>query len=165
MHEWVICSPQGVWGFGGCLIFFCLLNEGLLQLCNGGAGSGSDSCWLQALFGDMPSFSTEQAKAASHVALTLLWGQLAVLSQFPSQFRARFWILWGLTLGHGLGVSSTFQVTLRVNLTHQVSLAHNFSLPLPVAVIDGLYELTEIQQHDGPVMVHHLILMQWASPL
>ena len=104
-----------------------------------------------------PSFSTEQAKAVIHAALTLLQGQLAILSQFPSQVQARFQILWGLALGRGLGVSSTFQVTLRVNLTCWVSLAHNFSLPLPVVVIDGLYKVMEIQQHDGLAMVHHLI--------
>ena len=74
-----------------------------------------------------------------------------------SLVRAGFRILWGLALGGGLGVSSTFWVTLRVNLTCWVSLTHNFSLPLPVAVINGLYELMEIQQRDGLVMVHHLI--------
>ena len=63
----------------------------------------------------------------------------------------------GLALGHGLGVSSNFQVTLRVNLTRWVSLTCNFSLLLSVVVINGLYELTEIQQCDGSVMVHHLI--------
>ena len=105
----------------------------------------------------MPCFSTEQAKAVIHVALTLLWGQLAILSQFPGQVWTGLQIFGGLALGHSLRVSSDFRVTLRVNLTRRVSLARDFSLPLPVSVIDGLYELMEIQQHDGSVMVHHLI--------
>ena len=63
----------------------------------------------------------------------------------------------GLALGHSLRVPSNFWVTLRVNLTHWVSFAHNFSLPLPVAVIDGLYELTKIQQGDGSIVVHYLV--------
>ena len=45
----------------------------------------------------------------------------------------------------------------RVNLTRWVSPTCNFSLPLPVAVIDGLYELMKVQQGDRLVMVHHLI--------
>ena len=110
-----------------------------------------------ALFGNMPHLSTEQAKAVIHVALMLLRGQLSILSQCLSQVRTGLQIFRGLALGRGLGVPSAFRVTLRVNLTHQVSLACDFSLPLPVSVIDGLYKLTEIQQHDGPVMVHHLI--------
>ena len=105
----------------------------------------------------MPSFSTEQAKAVIHAAPTLLWGQLAIFSQFPSQVQARFQILWGFAFGCGLGVSGNFQVTLRVNPTCQVSLACHFSLPLIVVVIDGLHELMKIQQHDGSVMVHHLV--------
>ena len=111
----------------------------------------------------MPSFSTEQAKTVIHVALMLLRGQLAIFSQFPSQVWARFWTLWGLALGRGLGVSSNFWVTLRVSLTCQVSLTCNFSLPLPVAVIDGLYELTEIQQVTGRSWCTISFLMQWAS--
>ena len=107
----------------------------------------------------MPSLPAKQAKAVIHAVLTLLWGQLAVLAQFPGQVQTRLWILWGLTLGCGLGVPSIFRVTLRINLTHQVSLVGDLSLPLPVAVIDGLHELTEIQQRDGLVVVHHLILM------
>ena len=59
--------------------------------------------------------------------------------------------------GRSLRISSDFRVTLRVNLTHQVSLMCDFSLLLPVSAIDGLYKLTEIQQHDGSVMVHHFI--------
>ena len=93
-----------MWGFGGCLIFFCLLNEGLLQLCNGGTGSGYDGHRLQTIFGNMPSVSTEQAKAVIHAALMLLQGQLAVFAQLPSQVQAVFWILWGLALGCGLRV-------------------------------------------------------------
>ena len=92
-----------------------------------------------------------------HAALMLLWGQLAILSQFPSQVWTGLQIFWGLALGHSLRVSSDFPVTLVVNLTRQASLMRDFSLPLPVLVIDGLYELTEIQQRDRLVMVHHLI--------
>ena len=105
----------------------------------------------------MPCFSAEQAKAVIHAVLTFLQGQLALFSQLPGQVQARFQILQGLAFGHGLGVSSNFQVALRVNLTRRVSLTCNFSLLLPVAVIDGLYKLMEIQQCGGSVMVHHLI--------
>ena len=105
----------------------------------------------------MPSFSAEQAKAVVHAALTLLQGQLAVFAQFPSQVQTRFQILQGLAFGCGLRVPGNFRVTLRVNLTCRVSLVCNFSLPLPVVVINGLYELTKIQQGDGSVMVHHLV--------
>ena len=112
---------------------------------------------LRALFGNMPGFSAEQAKAVIHAALTLLWGQLAILAQFPGQVQTGLRIFRGLALGYGLGVSSDFWVTLMVNLTCRVSLARDLSLPLPVLVINGLYKLMEVQQHDGPVMVHHLI--------
>ena len=105
----------------------------------------------------MPSLPAEQAKAVIHVALMLLWGQLAILAQFPGQVRTRLWILQDLTLGCSLGVPSDFRVTLRVNLTRRVSLAGDLSLLLPVVLIDGLHELMDIQQHDGPVVVHHLV--------
>ena len=65
--------------------------------------------------------------------------------------------LWGLALKRGLRIPSSFWVALRVDLTRWVGLTCNFSLPLPVAVINGLYKLTEVQQGDGPVMVHHLV--------
>ena len=150
-------QPPGCVGFWRLLNLFCLLNEGLLQLRDGSMGSGCNSRRLWALPGDMPSFSAEQAKTVIHAVLTLLQGQLAIFSQFPGQVRAGFQILRGLALGCGLRVSSNFQVTLRVNLTRWVSLACNFSLPLPVVVIDGLYEFMEIQQCDRSVMVHHLV--------
>ena len=105
----------------------------------------------------MPGLPAEQAKAVIHVVLTLLRGQFAVLAQFPGQVRTGLRILWGLTLVCGLRVPSEFRVTLGVNLTHQVSLVGDLSLPLPVAVIDGLHELMEVQQRDGSVVVHHLI--------
>ena len=105
----------------------------------------------------MPCFSAEQAKAVIHAVLMLLQGQLAVLSQFPSQAQTRLWIFRGLALGCGLGVSSDFWVTLRVDLTRRVSLVRDFSLLFPVSVIDGLYGLMDIQQCDGSVVVHHLI--------
>ena len=54
-------QPWGVRGVGGCSIFFCLLHEGVLQLHDCGAGSGCDSRRFRAFFGNMPSFSTEQA--------------------------------------------------------------------------------------------------------
>ena len=103
------------------------------------------------------SFSAEQAKAVVHVALMLLQGQLAIFSQFPSQVRAGFWVLRGLALGCSLRVPSNFWVALRVDLTCWVSFMHDFSLPLPVAVIDGLYKLTKVQQGDRPIVVHHLV--------
>ena len=105
----------------------------------------------------MPGFSAEQAEAVVHAALMLLRGQLPVLAQFPSQVQVWFWVLWGLALGCSLRIPSSFWVALRVDLTCWVSLMHNFSPPLPVAVLDGLYELMEVQQGDGPVVVHHLI--------
>ena len=113
----------------------------------------------------MPHFSAEQAKAVIHVALTLLRGQLAVLSQFPSQVQTRLWIFRGLALGCSLGVSSDFWVTLRVDLTCRVGLVCDFSLLLPVLVIDGLYKLMEIQQRDGSVWCIISFLMRQASPL
>ena len=64
----------------------------------------------------MPGFSTEQAKAVFHVALTLLRGQLAVLALFSSQVQTGFQILRGLAFGCSLGIPSSFRVTLRVNL-------------------------------------------------
>ena len=91
------------------------------------------------------------------MALTHLWGQLAILAQFPSQVWTGLWILQGLTLRCSLRVPSVFRVTIGVNLTCRVSLTGDLSLPLPVVVIDGLHELMEIQQHDGPVVVHHLV--------
>ena len=83
----------------------------------------------------------------------LLWGQLPVLAQFPSQVQARFRVLQGFALGRGLRIFDSFQVAFRVNPT---SLACDFSFSLPVVVIDGLYELMEIQQGNRPVMMHHL---------
>ena len=87
----------------------------------------------------------------------LLRCQLPVLAQFPGQVWAGFQVLWGLALGHGLGVFGSFWVTFRVNPTRWVSLMCDFGLLLSVAVIDGLYELMEIQQGNGLIMVHHLI--------
>ena len=81
----------------------------------------------------------------------LLRGQFPILAQFPSQVRARFRVLWGFALGCGLGIPSSFQVAFRVKPTHWVSLAHDFSLPLPVVVINGLYG------NDRLVMMHHLV--------
>ena len=81
----------------------------------------------------------------------LLRGQLSVLAQFPSQVWARFQVLWGLALGCSLRIPSSFQVALRVDLTRWVSLVRNFSLPLPVVVINGLYG------NDRLVMMHHLV--------
>ena len=91
------------------------------------------------------------------MALALLRGQLPVLAQFPSQVGVGFQFLQGLTLGDGLGSFASFQVISRVDPTRWVSLACDFGLPLPVSVIDGLYELMEIPQGNGPIMVHHLI--------
>ena len=50
-----------------------------------------------------------------HAALMLLRGQLAILSQFPSQVQTGLRIFRGLSLGRGLMVSSDFWVTLMVN--------------------------------------------------
>ena len=105
----------------------------------------------------MPSFSAEQAEAVVHVVLTLLEGQLPVLSQFPSQFRAGFQVLWGLALGHSLGIFASFQVVPRVNPTRWVSLTRDLGFLLPVVVIDGLHELMEILQGNGLIMVHHFV--------
>ena len=91
------------------------------------------------------------------MALMLLRCQLAILSQLPSQVQTGFQILQGLALGCSLGIPTSFQVTLGVNLTCWVSVMCDFSLSLPIVVIDGLYELTKVQQGDGPVMVHHLV--------
>ena len=107
----------------------------------------------------MPGFSAEQAEAIVHAVLTLLRGQLAILAQFSGQVQTGFQILWGLAFGHGLRIPSSFQVTLRVSLTCWASLACNFSLLIPVAVINGLYKLMKVQQGDRLVMVHHLVLM------
>ena len=68
-----------------------------------------------------------------------------------------FWILRGLALGQGLRIFSIFRVVSRVNPTCWVSLTHDFSFPLPVVVIDGLYELMEIPQGNGPIVVHHFV--------
>ena len=91
------------------------------------------------------------------MALALLRGQLPILAQFPGQVRVGFWFLWGFTLGHGLGSFAGFQVISRVDPTHWVSLARDFGLPLPVSVIDGSYELTDIPQGNRPIVVHHLV--------
>ena len=87
----------------------------------------------------------------------LLRGQLPVLAQFPGQVGVGFRFLWGLTLGCGLGSFASFQVVSRVDPTRWVSLTCDFGLPLPVSVIDGLYELSEIPQGNGPIVVHHLV--------
>ena len=84
-------------------------------------------------------------------------GQLPVLAQFPSQVGAGFRVLRGFTLGRGLGSFASFQVISRVDPVCWVSFACDFSLPLPVVVIDGLYELTEILQGNRPIVVYHLI--------
>ena len=87
----------------------------------------------------------------------LLLGQIAILSQLPSHVQTRFQVLWGLALGRGLRIPTSFWVTLGVDLTHWVSLTCDFSLLLPVVVINGLYKLAKVQQGDGLVMVHHLV--------
>ena len=89
--------------------------------------------------------------------LALLRGQLPILAQFPSQVRVGFRFFRGLTLGHGLGSFASFQVISRDDPTRWVSLTCDFSLLLQVSVIDGLYELSEIPQGNGPIVVHHLV--------
>ena len=56
-----------------------------------------------------------------------------------------------------LRIFDSFWVVSRVDAAHWVSLVHDFGLPLPVAVINGLYELMEILQGNWPIVVYHFI--------
>ena len=90
-------------------------------------GLGGNGCRPWTFFGDMSSFSPEQAQAVVHMALMLLKGQFAILAQFPSHVWTRFWVLWGLALNVVLEFLLVFRLplgsTLLVGLASCVILA------------------------------------------